>query len=81
MVGLGVSLYPKFGGSDPVEMDGFFEEVKILWITSFFEEVKILWITSPGGKLGCEFSVWKFPGSLKNPSPEKLGLWTIFNPA
>ena len=65
--GLGVTCSPwdpRFVGSNPAEVDGFFKDVKIVSTSS------------PGGTLswGTEIS-----GSLKNLRPEKIGLWAIFN--
>ena len=49
---------PRFEGSNPAEVDGFFQEVKIL-------------STSPPGGRGPESEI---SGSLKNLKPEKIGL-------
>ena len=67
MVGLGdlgvacSPRYPRFGGSNPAEVDGFFQDVKILNTCP------------PGGTLswGPESEI---SGSLKNLEAEKIGL-------
>ena len=54
---------PRFAGSNPAEVDGFFQNVKIL-------------STCPPGHGGLESEI---SGSLKNLKPEKIGLWAKFN--
>ena len=59
--GLGVTCSPRdprFAGSNPAEVDGFFQGVKIL-------------STSPPGGTLRESEI---SGSLKNLKPEKIGL-------
>ena len=52
---------PRFAGSNPADVDGFFQDVKILSTSSL------------GGTLSrCSRS--EFSGSLKNLKPEKIGL-------
>ena len=67
--GLGVTCSPRdprYAGSNPAEVDGFFQDVKILSTSP------------PGGTLswGPESEI---SGSLKNLKPEKVGLWANFN--
>ena len=62
--GLGVTCSPRdprFAGSNQAEVDGFFQDVKILSTSP------------PGGTLrgGPEYEI---SGSLKNLKPEKIGL-------
>ena len=62
--GLGVTCSPRdprFAGSNPADVDGFFQDVKILSTSP------------PGGTLswGPESEI---SGSLKKPKPEKIGL-------
>ena len=64
LVGLGVTCSPRdsrFAGLNPAEVDGFFQDVKILRTSP------------PGGTLswGPESDI---SGSLKNLKPEKIGL-------
>ena len=61
MVGLGVTFSPRdprFEGSNPSEVDGFFQDVKIL-------------STSPPGGTLSRGSESEISGSLKNLKPEK----------
>ena len=53
---------PRFAGSNPTEVDGF-----------FFQDVKILSTSPPGGTLagGPDSEI---SGSLKNLKPEKIGI-------
>ena len=57
---------PRFAGSNPAEVDGFFQDVIILSTSP------------PGGTLswGPESEI---SGSLKNLKPEKICLWAKFN--
>ena len=62
LVGLGVTCPPRdprFAGSNPAVVDGFFQDVKILGTSP------------PGGTGGSESEI---SGSLKNLKPEKIGL-------
>ena len=62
--GLGLTCSPRdsrFAGSDPAEVDGFFQDVKIL-------------NTSPPGGSLCRGPESEISGSLKNLKPEKIGL-------
>ena len=57
---------PRFPGSNPGEVDGLFQDVKIL-------------STSPPGEtLSLGSRVWDFR-LVKNFMPEKIGLWAKFN--
>ena len=65
--GLGVTWSPRgprFVGSNPTEVYGFFQDVKILSTSP------------PGGTKGPESEI---SGSLKNFNPEKIGFWAKFN--
>ena len=57
---------PRFAGSNPVEVDGFFQDVKILSTSP------------PGVTLSWESRVLDFR-LVKNLKPEKIGLRVKFN--
>ena len=62
--GLGVTCSPRdprIAGSNPTEVDGFFQDVKIL-------------STSPPGGTKLVGPDTEISGSLKNLKPEKIGL-------
>ena len=62
--GLGVTCSPRdprFAGSNPTEVDTFFQDVKIL-------------STSPPGGISTGGPEFGISGSLKNLKPEKIGL-------
>ena len=62
--GLGVTCSPRdprFAGSNPAEIGGFFQDVKILSTSP------------PGGTLSCG-PEYVISGSLKNLKPEKIDL-------
>ena len=67
--GLGVTCTPRdpmFAGSNSAEVDGFFQDIKILSTSP------------PGGTLGWGSRVWHFR-LVKEPQAWKIGLWAKFN--
>ena len=65
-------LTSTFSGSNPIEVDGCFQDVKIpIEVDGYFQDVKILSTSPPGGTLTRGHRV---SGSLKNLRLEKIDL-------